>query len=229
MGWKMKKNKEEGLFFKEQKQEHEGILSLSESDILQFIHEFGFCDISHLIKRFSLGRSTAYQQMKILMRLGLVLHFRVALNRPGVYYLTSKSTRLLDLDLPVLRNIPWHVYDHQLTVVTLHLKCRERYSDAIWLSERRLIQDKYHKETSNQDHLPDGALVFPDSTQYAIEVERSLKSRKRIEGILLDYGLQRRFKEVWYFGSHGITSIINEMANSMSFIKTFDLERFINE
>lgn len=228
----MKNNKENKVFQKEQQkqdQEHGGVLSLSENDILQFIHEFGFCDISHLMKRFALGRSTAYQQMKILMRLGLLLHFRIALNRPGVYYLTPKSIRMLCLDLPALHHIPWHIYDHQLTVVTLHLKCRERYSDAVWLSERRLIQDKYHDRSSNQDHLPDGALVFPDSTQYAIEVERSLKSRKRIEGILLDYGLQRRFKEVWYFGSQGITSIIKDMANSMPFIKTFDLEGFLNE
>lgn len=216
------------MLFKEVEQQAKGVvLSHHEIEILRFVHEFGFCEIGQIMKRFDLRKSSAYLHMQLLVRLGLVLHLRIALNRPGVYYLTTKSIRLLDLDLPVLERIPLSVYDHQLAVVNVHLQCRERYRDTVWISERRLIKDKYIDTSNLQDHLPDGAIVFPDGSQCAIEVERSLKSRKRIEAILLEYGLQRTFKEVWYFGSERITSVIKEMANSMAFIKTFDLEEFL--
>ena len=222
----MQSEKDKKILYREVDQQSKGVvLSQLEVEILRFINEFGFCEIRHIMKRFDLGKSSTYQYMQMLIRLGLVLNLRMGFNQSGIYYLANKSIRLLNLDLPVLERIPLSTYAHQLAVINVHLKCRDKYPDTVWMSERRLIQDKYID--NNQDHLPDGAIVFPDGSQCAIEVERNLKSRKRIEAILLEYGLQRTFKEVWYFGSQRITSVIKEMANTMSFIKTFDLEEFL--
>lgn len=40
-------------------------------------------------------------------------------------------------------------------------------------------------------HLLDGILVLPDSEQITIEVELTMKSKKRLEDILWDYMLHK--------------------------------------
>ena len=47
-----------------------GILSEIEIEILQFVNEFGFCEIKQIIKRFCMKRSAAYLNMQVLIRLG---------------------------------------------------------------------------------------------------------------------------------------------------------------
>jgi len=43
----------------------------------------------------------------------------------------------------------------------------------------------------DDNHLPDGILLFPDLKQAAIEVELTMKSKKRLEDILWDYALHK--------------------------------------
>lgn len=204
----------------------EVMLSENMIEILRLLNEFGFCDIRHIVKRFDISKTVAYESIQILIKYGLVMNARVIQNNPRAYYLTSKGIDLLKLDLPLVRRIPLNVFQHQLTVIDVYIKLRAIHPEAIWISERRLIRDKHISEFKNNDHLPDGALIFPQGYKCAIEVEKSLKARNRLEEILIGYGLQKTYREVWYFCSSGIITTVHEIANNMPYIKIYNLSEF---
>ena len=57
-------------------------------------------------------------------------------------------------------------------------------------------------------HLPDGVLLTPEKT--AIEVELTLKSRRRLEQIVLDVGIA--YDQVWYFAAPRLVPVLRELA-----------------
>ncbi|HZW61279.1 MAG TPA: hypothetical protein VFF04_03570 [Candidatus Babeliales bacterium] len=199
------------------------LLSKRELAVIQFIHDFGFCEISHVMKRFGLGRSNAYGQMKILNRVGMVNHSVVLPNFPGVYFLTAKAVKLLNSDLPIITYIPTNNYTHHMEVLNVYLKVREKYPDCTWITERQLIREKYDDLRGNKEHLPDGKLVLPDGKCIAIEVELSLKARERLLNILTDYVVDKAIYEAWYFCSPKIISVVSEIATNFKKIKTYVL------
>jgi hypothetical protein len=56
-------------------------------------------------------------------------------------------------------------------------------------------------------------LLTPDRT--AIEVELTLKSRKRLEQIVLDVGIG--YDQVWYFAAPRLLPVLRELADAASF------------
>lgn len=219
---------EKNMFLYDQvPQSKAAIFTEIETDILRFIHEFGFCHIKQIMKRFGMGRSRAYFHMKMLTRLGLVNHVKIMQDKHGAYYLTHKAINLIGLDLPLIRQIPLNVYVHQLTVVDVYLKLRELHAESTWISERRLNRENNSKGFKINDHLPDGVMVLANGTQYAVEIERSIKAKKRLEEILLGYSLQVKFKEAWYFCTTEVFSLIKKIANDVSNIKTYNLKDFL--
>lgn len=196
-------------------------LSKHELEMVKFIHEFGFCEIRHIMKRFSKRRTTSYEQMKILIRLGMINYRLVLPNHPGVYSLTSKAVRFLDTDLPTMTFIPTNYYFHYMEVLNIYLKIHERLPESVWITERRLIRQKYENLRGNKEHLPDGVLVLPNERRIAIEVELTLKTRKRLLDILTDYVVDKDIHEVWYFCSPTLIHVIREMAATFTKIKTY--------
>jgi hypothetical protein len=127
-------------------------------------------------------------------------------------------------DLPPIKGIPKDSYLHQVMVLNIHLQLRKQYSDANWISERRIIHDKFMQGISkNENHLPDGILIFPDFKQIAIEIELTMKSKKRLEDILWDYGMHKYIKEVWYYCAPDIEGKVAKVAEKMEWVKIFIL------
>jgi predicted transcriptional regulator len=199
------------------------MLSESMIEILRLLNEFGYCDIRHIAKRFDIKKTIAYENMRVLIKYGLVMNARIIKYQPRAYYLTSKGADLLKLDLPLIRRIPLNIYEHQLAVIDVFLKLREMHPEAVWISERRLIRDKYSSDSKMDDHLPDGALAFPQGYKCAIEVEMTLKARDRLRDILFRYGLQDTYKEVWYFCSKSVLPVLRELASGLPYIQIYNL------
>ena len=122
---------------------------------------------------------------------------------------------------------PVHIYEHQLTVINVFLKVSKSHPDATWITERRLARENYVKRIGKKEHLPDAVLVLPDGSQIAIEVEISLKARKRLDEILTDYALQSIFKEVWYFCSQHVQPVLRELSDGIPCIKIHPLEKML--
>lgn len=191
-------------------------------EIMRFINEFGFCEMPHIETRFDLKKPRSYQVMKRLITAEFVMHERIFFGRHGMLYLSRKGAGYSDI--PPIKSTPKDTYEHQVFILNIHLQLKCQYPNANWISERRIIHDKFMNGISKDDnHLPDGILVFPDLKQVAIEVELTMKSKKRLEDILWDYALHKHIKEVWYYCPPDVASKVAKVAEKMDWVKIFTL------
>lgn len=216
----------------EQKKKHKKAFSTSfiterDAKILQFINEFGFCELSHIMQHFAIYQSNAYKIMKHLMRKDLILHRRIYHGKRGIYYLSRDGASFTDL--PILDNLPENKYKHQLAVIDLYIKLKKSYPQAYWLSERWLLKDRSKADVKDKKHMPDGLLIFPDGRQIAIEVELTLKGKKRLFNIFKSYGSQFQINEVWYFCAAPLIGLLTTLAEKRPYIKIHSLDKILNE
>ena len=181
-------------------------------EIMRFINEFGFCEIGQIGKKFNLKKQRSYQVMSRLVDADLVVHEMVFHGKHGVFYLTRRGAQYTDL--PCIRNIPKDNYEHQLTIINVYFQLMMQYPKASWIGERRIKQEKFMKNGfgKKSDHLADGILVLSDEIQIAIEVELTMKSKKRLADIIRGYWRYHHIKEVWYFCSPDIFDRVKNIA-----------------
>ena len=199
-------------------------MKLTERDmkILRFINEFGFCEMPQIEKRFGMKKPRCYQVIRRLIDAKLITHQRIFYGRHGVLYLTKQGAACTDL--PPIKGIAKDSYIHQLTVIDIHTILRERFIDSSWLSERRIRYEKFMDGIGKEGfHLPDAILIDPNFGQIAIEVELTMKSKKRLEDILWDYMLHKDIKEVWYYCAPDIVNKVAKIADKMKRISVIPL------
>ncbi|OGT35278.1 MAG: hypothetical protein A3F11_10125 [Gammaproteobacteria bacterium RIFCSPHIGHO2_12_FULL_37_14] len=194
-------------------------------EILNFINEFGFCEMPQIEKKFGVKTPRSYKVMQRLVKAGLVNHERVFHNRHGAFYLTNEGAKYTHL--PAIFNLPKDNYKHQLTIMEVYFKLIQLYPTVVWVSERVLKRDKFTEGIGKSGHIPDGKMIFPDNREIAIEVELTLKSKRRLEQIFRAYGAQFKISEVWYFCSENIVSSLARHAAQKSYIKIHKLEELL--
>ena len=96
------------------------------------------------------------------------------------------------------------------------------------MSERYLIQQKFYYGIGKSGHLADGILILPDDTKIAIEVELSMKSRRRLEKIINAFAAQLKISEAWYFCADNIIPAVNAIVRKRSFIKVHSLNEYLD-
>ena len=203
-------------------------MRLTERDIeiIQFINEFGFCEMNQIEEKFFLNKPRNYEIMRRLVKNGFVNHERIFFRRPGIYYASAKGSGYTDL--PVVDRLLTNQYIHQISIIKVYLKLQQLYPDASWISERRLKHEKFYDGIGKTGHISDGIFLFPDGRRIAIEVEMSVKGKNRIEKILREYGADLSIKEVWYYCSKRVISAVTSVATKMPFVKIFSLEECLS-
>jgi hypothetical protein len=198
-------------------------LTVRDIEILKFINEFGFCEMPQIEKRFSMKKPRCYQVMKRLIDGGFVAHQRVFHGRHGIFFLSRQGSTYTDW--PPIRSIPKDNYIHQLTIIEVYFRLMQQHPDATWISERRINREKFRYTVGRRiDHLADGILVLPDDKEIAIEVELTMKSKKRLDDILWGYVLHKHIKEVWYYCSPDIVEKVIKVADNMGQVKIYALD-----
>lgn len=202
------------------------MLTDRDREIMRFINQFGFCEIVQIEKWFGLRKPRSYKVMQRLVKAGLVLHERILHGKHGVFRLSREGARYTDL--PPVDKVYLGNYYHQLMVIEVYMQLARRHPEAAWISERRLISDKFKKykmESGQRGHLPDGALLFPDNKQIAIEVELTLKGSWRLDKIISHYICDFDFQGVWYFCEPRIMKKVEKAAERyQKYIKVFSLD-----
>ena len=217
------------IFYKSQEKKKiikHSLITERDVSILNFINNFGFCELTQVMKQFSVQESNAYKLMKRLMGKDLLIHDRIFHGQKGIYRLTNDGASFTDL--PALEKVPIHQYRHQLTIIEVYIQLSKQYPDVYWLSERFLIKDQTQQDIKEKKHVADGLLIFPDGRQIAIEVELNLKSKKRLAQIFKSYGSQFLIDEVWYFCPSHLVSTLKQLAEKRPFIKIRSLSE-LNE
>jgi hypothetical protein len=92
-----------------------------------------------------------------------------------------------------------------LAVTEVRLYIQSRSPQAEWVCERTLA----HEKQTPQEHLAD-AVVLLDGRQLAIEVELTVKSKRRTRLIIEE--LTRRYDGVLYYSAPGPHRLISELA-----------------
>ncbi len=128
-------------------------------------------------------------------------------------------------NLPPLKKIPIVHYQHHLTVINIYLILRKSYPEVTWMSERYLIRNN-SRQRNKKKHFADGELIFATNKRIAIEVELSLKGKKRVDDILKSYATQSDIEEVWYYCPNNILPFIQPIAAKWSFVRVNSLEDF---
>ncbi len=96
---------------------------------------------------------------------------------------------------------------HTEAVTNVRLVLEHQLQLGHWRCERFLAK-KARAEARFRDHLVDAVLLTPERT--AIEVELTLKSRRRLEQIVLDVGIA--YDQVWYFAAPRTLPVLRELA-----------------
>lgn len=72
-------------------------------------------------------------------------------------------------------------------------------------------------------------MIFPDEGKIAIEVELSMKGKRRLENIFNAYGGQLTIDEAWYFCADHLIRPLMALAKNKSYIKIHSLKEFLHE
>lgn len=198
-----------------------------DKEIMRFINSVGWCTASQLQRRFNIKWWIFYRLMKRLINAELVIHKQINFEWHGIYYLTPKGARYTDL--PPVERVSKGLFDHQHYLIEVVLKLCELYPEAIWVSERHLLQKKFQYGLGKSGHVSDGVFTFPDGKKISIEVELSLKSKHRLRDILNSYAGTLKYKEIWYFcGTEYVMDGVARMVGNRSFFKIYSLREFLN-
>ena len=193
-----------------------------DTKIIRFINEFGFCELPQIEKQFGLSKHRAYKVMQRLVKYGYVIHERIFYHRHGIYRVTCEGAQLTGL--PRLYKVPVGIYEHQLAVIEIYIQLMRQYPGATWMSERIIRKLGYMPRVGRgrEKHFSDAIFYLPDGKLVAIEVELTMKSKRRLKDILTAYMCQLEIKEVWYFCSPEIIERVKILANKFSMIKVFE-------
>ena len=201
------------------------LITKRDMEILEFINEFGFCEMPQIERRFGLKKPRSYKVVKRLVNAGLVIHEYVLRNKHGIYRLTREGAECTDL--PILKYISLGSYLHQLTVVNVYLELMQRFPDATWISERRLRREKFlEKGFRRLGHVADGMLIFPDGKKIVIEVELTMKGKERLNKIIRGYAADFSINNVWYYCTPEIMKKVKKITSWLSNVIVFELGKF---
>lgn len=151
------------------------------------------------------GPRTVQRTVARLRDAGLVSVRRVLVGEPAWVIPTSAGLRACGSNFGV-----WSprlgLLAHVAAVTDVRLHVQSRCPGSEWACERALARDREGRE-----HLPDGVL-FLNGQRVAIEVELTVKSRKRVLAILDE--LTARYDAVVYFCSRGPHRLLSELAGT---------------
>ena len=133
---------------------------------------------------------------------------KLAVNLQPFVWLTSRGSRVAQS--PFRTWEPNHgLAAHIEAVTNVRLLLERELRLGTWECERAIAQD-FHSRSEVRPHLPDAVLVR-EHERIAIEVELSLKSRARLDGIVRDLG--EAYEQVWYFATARLVPTLQEVAS----------------
>jgi hypothetical protein len=180
-----------------------------EREIVEWVARLGAVSVEQVGRRFEVGRSVAYEQVKRLVEFGMVERTQTAIGDPTLISATRDGITYAGLGLQPAR-IRIGEVDHWLACADVAIELEHRYGAERVLTERELrfqaqlagkpIGAAKLGETLNgywRLHWPDLA-VRTDEGLVVYEVELTPKSRRRLQAILRAWRRARDVKRCFY-------------------------------
>jgi DNA-binding MarR family transcriptional regulator len=154
------------------------LLRTRDLELLAWSAEQYAARVDQLTGLIGCGPRTVQRALARLRAQGLIETFRMLADQPAWVTPTVRGLRACGSPYGVWRP-RLSLIAHVAAVNDARLHVQARDPNAQWISERLLAKQR----SDSRRHLPD-AVVMSEGRQIAIEVELTVKSRRRLEGIL---------------------------------------------
>ena len=188
-------------------------LTARDLELLQFIAVHRFVEAAHVHELLGADRTVTYRLLSRLTSAGLVRYERIFHAQPGIFLITHGGLAVIHSALPK-PTVDLRLYRHERLVVWLWLAAQQgSFGESTeLLTERQL---RHRLQTSGDPgpvpalggfdragrprvHYPDLVVHHPDGQLTGVELELSVKGRRRLEEIILAYQLDHRYRQVTY-------------------------------
>ena len=163
--------------------------------ILRFINDFGGVQCSQISKFIGTHKQNIYRRLRKMKDYGYVKRHPFWEHKEGVFTTTIEGNKIISDTLKPMRRINKGMIDHDLALVDLAIKITAEGD--FFISERRIRQHPDIWEF--EEHIPDGLIKKNTGELIAIELELSIKTKKRLEDIFDFYSEHAEISEVRYY------------------------------
>lgn len=158
---------------------------------------------------------------------GLVVARKYSFGEPHWVWLTSRGLQQMDLPYSYREpSLSKRNHYHAVNGVRLTLEAKWQ-DDFEWISERTLVREQGQQVAQGEQaaavHIPDAEAFLYDHDEgsgqayvrYAIEVELTQKSRKRLHSILAQLNADSRYESVAYFVAESCHASVKQAVNDI--------------
>jgi hypothetical protein len=185
-----------------------------DAEIVGWIGRVGAAGAEHVMGRFGMGRSWAYARLGSMVAGGLLEKQTLLYRRPGLYVATAEGLRWRGLRrLGVFKLSPGG-FEHAERVAEAAVALHRAFPGWRVLSEREIrVEEADGGELLASArvgelpggrpalHRPDLALISPQGRVLAVEVELSVKARRRLAAICRGWARARHVGHVYYLAT----------------------------
>jgi hypothetical protein len=199
-----------------------------DAGIVDWIGRLGAAGAEHVMTRFQMSRSTAYERLNSLTKDGLLEHHAVLFGRPGMYSASSAGLRWQALDRLGICRVRPGGFEHAWQVAQTAVELHRSLSGWDILSERELrtieadSRDLYASIQIGQIsghprlHRPDLVLASSSGRVVPVEVELSIKAASRLAAICRGWARARHISSVYYLAAAGPARAVQRAVRSAS-------------
>lgn len=204
------------------------MLTRRDREIVRWIGRHGAVQAQHVMTRFSIGRTAAYRRLHELVEYGLIRRHRLLYNDAALLTATPDGLRWADLHGLTPTRISLVLVPHTIASAALAALLEPD------LTDQRLLSDREHRAAERAAarplasaimgsgggdlgtlHRPDLVLVGADGQPMtAIEIELTLKTKRRLERILRGYLRNTNLATVRYYAPPQIASAVERAARA---------------
>lgn len=187
--------------------------------ILKFIGDFGFCNVNQISNFLCVSQKMTYKILNRISKLGLVENRRIFHGKCGLYFLTKQGCQFTETKF--ISHVKLGTLEHDLILIDTYVYLHHQYKDISVVTDRNI---KMERIMGRKVHVPDLVLSDKSGHQFAVEVELSIKSHKRIKTITQFYKGATNYQEIWYFCNNKTYGYINRYITNNPIFKLFKIE-----
>jgi hypothetical protein len=182
-----------------------------DAEIVDWIGRVGAAGAEHVMGRFEMSRSCAYEHLSRLVWDGLLEQKVLLYRKPGLYVATVEGLRRCGLERLVTYRVSSGGFEHAQEVASAAVALHAGLPGWELLSERELrVEEGDRAELVASArlgelpggrpalHRPDLALISPEGRTLAVEIELSIKAPRRLGAICRAWARARHVSHVYY-------------------------------
>jgi len=183
-------------------------------EIVDWIGRVGAAGAEHVMRRFGMGRSQAYVRLNKLAADRLLEQRSILYRQAGLYVATIHGLRWCHLQQLGVFRVGTVGFEHARQLANTAAQLHHQLAGWQILTDRELraaegdtgqliasVRVGALPDGRPAIHRPDLALLAPDGRTVAVEIELSIKARRRLETICRSYSRARHLHHTYYLAT----------------------------